>query len=137
MTRSKDSDRALSPVDEEVIAYLKSLPPPPEIARGRETWPRTGSGSWDVDAILGIQQTYYADAIAKRIAEERAAAVRDAEFAELRAEKWLVEQQLESLLAERRKFWSVVLAGIIIGVVVGVLGWVSFVLIAASRGAHG
>lgn len=122
--------RPLKPLDVTLYRYsadLATLPPPPQSLEERrgavleKIRGKTASGSWDAEQLMGADRAWFEEVLAKRIAEERAAHDKE------RADK------AEAELAATRKFWMTVLAGVLIGVIVGGITWTAVVIVEASH----
>lgn len=129
--------RALTPVDEECLALLHSSPPPPmpgaypRPSGSMRQW--SNSDVFDVEAITQAAREAMAREAARKIEDERALHAKELEIAELKADKRRLEDKAEAKAEAIRKFWATVIAGILVGAVLGVGGWVAVVLIEASR----
>lgn len=120
--------RPMHPADEELSSFLASLPPPPMLEERKQEFvekrvrQQLKSGSWEFDDLWEGQRTFYVGAMhaAKRDWEARAD--------KARADK------AEAELAETRKFWRIVAAGVLVGCIVGAIGWIAVELIRHSAG---
>lgn len=145
MTKRDDKDltelvhdtpsKPMTALDKKLEGYLgdeetPSVPPPPWMDRRREAIlekvrPMTRSGSWDLESLLGDQQTFYERALERAIAEERLSFARDRMHkAELEAER-------------RKRRWESIVDRVIVAVAsaagVGILGFVLRLIILAVR----
>lgn len=108
-------NKPLSPIDEECIALLKSIPPPPMPPRRRPSGSTREWSNSDIFDIEVIQQEVRAS-VARQAAEELAK--RNADI--LAGQKALDEEK-------RRWRWSVA-GDVVKWAVVGILGWLGLLL---------
>ena len=115
-------EEAINNAQRDLRQRIDSSAPPSTLteSRNRVLNRVSNTGSYDVRALEHELRTVVERAAAEKLVEE----IKKREKA---------EQVLNEYQTERRKFWNTIIAGVMIGILVGLITWISIVLTHAAK----